>query len=76
VTNAGCGGGGRECKGIYKSNRILRSDGDRKGCSGKNLNYRIEREEGMVSSHFVFRVDSKCVVVAPETMFLKPPSPT
>jgi hypothetical protein len=48
---------------------------ERERCSGKNLNHRIESEEGMVSSYCAFGVDSKHLVVAPETIVLTPPSP-
>jgi len=62
-------------KGFIRVREFLRSDGERKRCSGKNLNHRIEREEGIVSSHCAFGVDSKRVIVAPETIFFTPPSP-
>jgi hypothetical protein len=43
--------------------------------SGKNLNHRIEIVEGLALSHCALGVESKRVVVAPETVVLTPPSP-
>jgi hypothetical protein len=48
---------------------------ERERCSGKNLTHRIESEKGVVSSHCAFGVDSKRLVVAPETIVLTMPSP-